>query len=74
MIRKIEIVTDEVNGNAENPEPSKHGRCRSCLDNIKLKVSSNKFLLCYVTLIVVSGKFPFHTIIMTSWLVELNEK
>ena len=35
VIRKIEIVTDEVNANVENPEPNKPGRCRICLDTIK---------------------------------------
>ena len=40
----------------------------------RLKVSSNNVLLCWVTLVVVSGKFSFHTIIMTSWLVVLHEK
>ena len=35
VIRKIEIVTDEVNANVENPEPNKPGQCRICLDTIK---------------------------------------
>ena len=30
MIRKIEIVTGEVNANVENPEPNKPGQCRIC--------------------------------------------
>ena len=41
---------------------------------LRLKVWSNNFLLCWVTLIVISRKFPFHTIIMTSWLVVLHGK
>ena len=35
MIRKIEIVTVEVNANVENPEPNKPGHCRICFDTIK---------------------------------------
>ena len=35
VIRKIEIITGEVNAIVENLEPNKPGRCRSCLDTIK---------------------------------------
>ena len=35
VIKKIEIVTGELKANVENPEPSKPGRCRICLDTIK---------------------------------------
>ena len=35
VIRKIEIVTGEVNANIENPEPNKPGRFRIFLDTIR---------------------------------------
>ena len=35
VIRKIEIVSGEVNANVENPEPNKPGQCRICLNTIK---------------------------------------
>ena len=35
VIRKIEIVTGEVNANIENPEPNKPDRCRILLGTIK---------------------------------------
>lgn len=35
VIRKIEIVTGEVNATNEDPEPNKPGRCKICLNSIK---------------------------------------